>query len=298
MPVPPLIVAGNTGLPAPGIPGGGNASPLVGPSRGLGTFNGVRATVGQWFDPDGELGGELSAFVFGRQGSRDAFTNAAGQSLSVPVLGTNGLVGVYDFSFPDRFSGSLALQTASFLWGGEANLLHRFCGDGCFSVDGLLGYRYLQLDERIDLLGRAQSVGTAGTFQGMPLPAGAIITTRDSFRARTDFNGAQIGARMEARRGMFTVTAFGKGGAGVNIQTLRVEGTTQVGNSTAYGGIRGLPSNIGRDTNTDFSMIGEVGLEVGFQVTKNVALRAGYNMLWWSDVLRDQSGGDAVERAD
>lgn len=288
-PVPALIVGGDTNLPAPGIPGGGNASPLVGPSRNLGTFNGVRATFGQWFDPDGELGGELSAFVFGREGTRDAFTNAAGRTLSVPVFGTNGLVGVYDFSFPNRFSGALALQTSTFLWGGEANLLHRWCGNGCFSVDGLIGYRYLQLDERIDLLGRAQSVGAPATFQGMPLPAGAVITTRDSFRARTDFNGAQIGARLEARRSMFTVTAFGKGGAGVNVQTLRVEGVTQSGSSVAYGGVRGLPSNIGRDTNTDFSMIGEVGFEVGLQVTKNLSLRAGYNALWWSDVLRPGS---------
>jgi hypothetical protein len=285
-PVPPLIVTGNPGLPSAGIPGGGNVLPLVGPTRDLGRFNGIRATVGQWWDPEGELGGELSAFVFGRRGSTAQFTGGPGLPLSVPVLGTDGTVGVYDFSFPNRFSGALALSTSTFLMGAEANLLHRFCGDGCWSVDGIFGYRYLQLNESLDMYGRAQSIGAAGSFLGSPLPAGSTVLTTDSFRARTDFHGAQIGARFEARRSMFTVTAFGKGGAGVNLQVLNVGGSTQVGDRFAASGVRALPGKFGRDTNTDFSMIGEAGLEVGLQVTKNLSVRAGYNMLWWSDVLR------------
>ena len=289
-PVPPLIVTGNPNLPGAGIAGSGNVSSLVGPSRDLGQFSGFRVTVGQWFDPDGELGAELSGFIFGREGSADFFQGSAARPLSVPVQGTNGTVGVFDFSFPGRFVGALGVRTASQLYSGEANLLHRFHGDGCVSIDGLFGYRYLQLNERLDLLGRAQSVGAIGTFRGAALPGGAVVFTSDSFRARTEFHGAHMGLRGEVRRDMFTVTAFGKGGAGVNIQTLRVNGTTQVpGTGVAAGGVRALPTNIGRDTNTDFSLTGETGLELGFQVTKNVSLRVGYNLLWWSDVLRPGS---------
>ena len=286
-PVPPLIVTGNPNLPGAGLAGSGNVSPLVGPSRDLGRFNGFRVTVGQWFDPDGELGGELSGFIFGREGSADFFQGSAARPLSVPVLGTNGAVGVYDFSFPGRFAGTLGVRTASQLYSGEANVLHRFYGDGCVSIDGLFGYRYLQLNERLDLLGRAQSVGAIATFQGAPLPGGAVVLTSDSFRARTEFHGAQIGLRGEVRRDMFTVTAFAKGGAGANVQTLRVDGSTRVpGVGATGGGLRALPTNLGRDTNTEFSLTGDTGLELGFQVTKHVSLRVGYNLLWWSDVLR------------
>ncbi len=289
-PVPPLIVTGNPNVAGAGIAGSGNVTPLVGPSRDLGWFNGFRFTVGEWYDPDGELGGELSGFIFGREGSADFFQGGAARPLSVPVLGTNGAVGVYDFSFPGRFAGTLGVRTASQLWGGEANLLHRFYGDGCVSIDGLFGYRYLQLNERLDLLGRAQSVGAIATFQGARLPGGAVVFTTDSFRARTEFHGAQIGLRGEVRRDMFTVTAYGKGGAGINLQTLRVDGNTRVpGIGTALGGVRALTTNFGRDTNTDFSLTGETGIELGFQMTKHLSLRVGYNLLWWSDVLRPGS---------
>ncbi len=285
-PVPPLIVTGNPNVAGAGIAGSGNASSLVGPSRDLGRFNGFRFTVGQWYDPDGELGGELSAFVFGREGTANFFQGTPNLPLSVPIVGTNGAVGVYDFSFPGRFAGSIGVRTASQLWSGEANLLHRFYGDGCVSVDGLIGYRYLQLNERLDLLGRAQSVGAIATFQGGTLPAGAVVFTTDSFRARTDFHGAQIGSRLEVRRDMFTITAYGKGGVGANIQTLRVDGNTTANGTVAAGGVRALPTNIGRDTDSRFSLTGDVGIELGLQVTKNVSLRVGYNALWWSDVLR------------
>jgi len=299
VPVPPLITTGNPSLANPSVPGGGNITPLVGPSRDLGGFHGIRVTCGRWFDPDGELGGEVSGFVFGREGSSDFFRSSSFPVLSVPVLGTDGTPAVFSFAFPGVFAGSLGVRTASQLWSGEGNLLRRVRGDGCLSVDGLFGYRYLQLNERIELVGRFQTLTSGmGTFGGAALPAGVTVTTTDTFRACTEFHGAQIGGRVEVRRDMFTVTLSGKGGAGVNLQTLRVEGNSQVSGfgvtRTLVGGVRALPSNFGRDTNTDFSLIGEAGIEVGFQATKNLSIRVGYNLLFWSDVLRPASVIDPV----
>ena len=288
-----LIVSGNPALPLAGLPGGGNSVPLFDGTRELGAFNGIRATIGGWFDPDGELGVEFTGFVLGREGATDLFVGSPGRTLSVPFQGTDGSVGVYDFSFPGRFAGSLAVRTATQLYGAEATLLHRTYGDGCVSVDALFGYRYLQLIERLDLFGVQNSAGATGIFLGRGVPAGVAVTTIDSFRARTEFHGGQFGARVEGRRGMVTATGFGKLGFGANIQTLRVEGQTQVNGfgitRTAFGGVRALPTNFGRDTNTDFSFLSETGLEVGLQVTKNLSVRVGYNLLFWSDVLRPAS---------
>jgi hypothetical protein len=229
--------------------------------------------------------------VFARNGTTDSFTGTAARPLSVPVVGTNGVVGVYDFSFPGTTAGSLVLNTASQLWGAEANLLRRWHGDGCLSIDTIFGYRFVQLSERLELLGRATPLPGNATFGGAQVPAGASVLTFDSFRTRTEFHGAQIGARVEYRRDMFTITAFGKGGAGATIQTLRVAGrTTLLGadgsRSVLPGGVRALPSNIGRDTNTDFALLGETGLEIGLQLTKRASLRVGYNLLYVTDVLR------------
>jgi hypothetical protein len=290
MPVPPLLVTGNPAVAGAGIPGSGNAASLLGTTRDLGQFHGLRATFGQWFDQDGELGFEISGFVFGREGTADSFTGSATQTVSVPVIGTNGLVGVYDVSFPGRFTGAAVVGTASQLFGGEGVFLHRWYGNGCVSVDSMWGYRYMQLNERLDLLTQSQAAGAIGTFQGAMLPPGATVFTTDSFRARTEFHGVLLGGRIEGRRDMFTVTAYGKGGVGANVQTLRAEGNTRalVGgtSSVVVGGIRVQPTNFGRDTNTDFSLFGETGIEFGLQVSKHLSVRAGYNLLFWSDVLR------------
>jgi hypothetical protein len=286
-PLPPLVVGGNPALPNPGLPGGGNVFPLSASERDLGQFNGARVTIGDWFDPDGELGGEVSGFVFARRGTADTFTGSANQTVSVPVIGTNGSTGVYDFSFPGRFVDAITLRTADQLWGAEANLLHRWYDNGKFSVDSLFGFRYLQFNERVDLMGQSQSVGATATFLGANLPAGSSVLTIDTFRANTSFYGGQLGARAEARQGIFTVNVYGKGGVGANVQTLRVDGNTVVpGVGLALGGVRALPTNIGHFNNTEVSLFGETGIQLGLQVSKHLALRAGYNLLYWTEVLR------------
>ena len=300
-PVPGLFATGNPNLADPAVPGRGNVRALGAGPRDVGMFHGARVTVGQWFDEDGELGAELSGFMFGREGSAAFFSDSTGTPVvSAPVLGPNGVPTVYDFAFPGQFTGSLGIRTATQLFGAEANLLHRWYANDDLSVtvDGLLGYRHLQLNERVELLGRTQATGGLGTFNGAVLPQGVTVFTRDSFRGRTEFHGGQIGARVAARYERFTLTAFTKGGVGANQQILRVDGTTTATGfgitRTAPGGIRALPGNIGRDTNTDFSMLGETGLELGLLVTKHVSLRVGYNALFWSDVLRPGNVIDPV----
>jgi hypothetical protein len=294
MPVPPLVVTGNPSVPDAGIPGGGNVTALTGPARDLGMFSGARLSVGEWLDPDGALGAEASSFIFARRSTLDPFQGSSTQPLSVPFLSSGGAPGVYDFSFPNRVAGGLAVGTSSQLFGAEANLLHRWYSRNGVSIDGLFGYRYLWLNERLDLFGRATSAGAVGSFAGQALPLSATVFTADSFRTNTQFHGGQLGLRLEARRGMFLVSGYEKFGVGANIETLRTAGLTTAagpgGTQTALGGLRALPGNIGKDTHDEFSMMNEAGVEVGLQVTKGMSVRVGYSLLWWSNVLRPAGG--------
>jgi hypothetical protein len=253
-------------------------------------LNGARLTMGRWFDPDGELGVEITGLIFGREGTATDFDGGSNRPLSVPVLSDTGTPGVYDFAFPNSFDGRLGIRNAIQLLSAEGMFLHRWYGDGCWSFDGMIGYRYLWLNESLELLGQSQSRGGVSTFLGQTLPSGVTILTTDRFRAKSEFHGLQLGGRLESRHDIFTVTAFGKGGVGINLHTLRVEGNTVATGfgvtQTRVGGIRALPSNFGRDTNTDFSLIAETGIELGIQATKCVSLRVGYNLLFWSDVVR------------
>jgi hypothetical protein len=261
-------------------------------------FSGARLTLGEWFDPDGALGAEVSSFIFAKRSTLDAFSGSSSQPLSVPFVSTGGVPGAFDFSFPNRVTGSLAIGTSSQLFGAEANLLHRWYSRNGVSLDGILGYRYLWLDEKLDLFGQATSAGAVGSFAGQPLPLSGTIFTADSFRANTQFHGGQIGAQLEVRRGMFLVRAYDKYGLGANMQTLRVNGnTTATGFGdprTAGGGLFALPGNIGVHRNNEFAMMNEGGIEAGLQVTRGLSIRVGYNLLWWSNVLRPAGGVSPV----
>ena len=45
-----------------------------------------------------------------------------------------------------------------------------------------------------------------------------------------------------------------------------------------------LPSNIGHYSRDQFSVVPEVGLNVGYQLTRHVSLSAGYTCIYWSNV--------------
>ena len=52
------------------------------------------------------------------------------------------------------------------------------------------------------------------------------------------------------------------------------------------GGLYALRSNIGRHQRDELAFIPEVGLNVGFQLTRHLKLFAGYSFLWVSTVAR------------
>ena len=75
------------------------------------------------------------------------------------------------------------------------------------------------------------------------------------------------------------------------------------GNSTAFqpngrqlvavGDVLALSSNRGTLTDDQFTVVPEVGINVGMQLNEHVRIHAGYQFLYWSDVLRP---GDQIDR--
>ena len=62
----------------------------------------------------------------------------------------------------------------------------------------------------------------------------------------------------------------------------------------APGGLLALPSNIGRFSRDRFGLIPEVNLNVGYQLTDHLRLFVGYDILYWSNVVRP---GDQISRS-
>jgi hypothetical protein len=78
-------------------------------------------------------------------------------------------------------------------------------------------------------------------------------------------------------------------------QMVNIQGSTLVNGTTRLeGGLLALSSNIGHYSRDVFTVVPEVGLNLGYQLTDHLRLFVGYNFLYWSSVVRP---GNTVQRA-
>jgi hypothetical protein len=61
------------------------------------------------------------------------------------------------------------------------------------------------------------------------------------------------------------------------------------------GGLLALPgANIGRSAGNEFSVVPQIGVNVGYQVTPYCSVFAGYSCLYWTNVIRPGREIDTV----
>jgi hypothetical protein len=204
----------------------------------------------------------------------------------------NNVEATYLVSFPGAFAGGITVANSSELYGMEILIMGNVCCSDWFSIDWIGGFRYLSLEE--DLRINADSTvleGGVGFFQGEALDAGAVLTTRDSFDTKNRFYGGEIGIRAEIRPGKRCFAYVNaKVALGGTSRELSIDGSSNVVsstvNGTAPGGLLALPSNIGTHSDTGFSAVPEIGVNVGYDLSSHCRVFAGYSFLFWQDVAR------------
>ncbi|HKB02406.1 MAG TPA: BBP7 family outer membrane beta-barrel protein, partial [Gemmataceae bacterium] len=82
------------------------------------------------------------------------------------------------------------------------------------------------------------------------------------------------------------------------IQEVNITGatgsTTPTGATVmAPGGLYALPTNIGSSDRTRFACASELGATVGYQLSNNCRVFAGYDFLYWTQVVR---AGEQIDR--
>jgi hypothetical protein len=122
------------------------------------------------------------------------------------------------------------------------------------------------------------------------VPAGTLIGITDQFEATSDFHGLDLGLTGEFTRGPWSLDWRAKVALGANINSAQINGSNAVtvgGVTTASsGGLLALSSNIGSYTQTRFATVPEIELKVGYQLTSQLRLIAGYDVLYWTGVQR------------
>lgn len=290
----PLVTTGNPNDPIPGALGQSGTQTLFG-GNGLdfGTFSGCRVTLGGWQDCCQTFGLEVSGFLLEtRVAGFAAAGDAAGNPpIYMPVfradLGEEG-----SFTIADPVLGltsSLAIQATSQLWGAEGNRVAGLFRSDRLAVDVLARFRYLDLDEQLNI---------HALLNDPVFDVQQDLT--DDFATRSQFYGGQLGTRLRWQQGNWQVAADVKVALGLTHQVVRINGASTIGGSGAFvvgtfpGGILAQPSNIGRDTEDQFTVVPEVRLQVSRQLGRRLRASVGYNFLYWSDVVRP---GLQIDRA-
>jgi hypothetical protein len=294
-PLPPLVTAGSAADVIPGALGLPGTQVLFGGnSVGGGPLSGGRFFVGYWLNDGHTLGAEIGGFFLG-----DSVTSFSANSLGAGALPSNiiltrpfinALTGTETTELvaaPNVLAGAISVQDRIRLWGYQANLRSNLCCGRNWFVDGLAGFRALGLDDTLNITETLQVIGgTGGSF-----------VLNDRFAVQNRFYGAQLGTYAEYRRGPWSLGLTSKLAMGPTQQIVTISGSTLTTDATgthlAAGGLLAQTSNIGTFTRDHFTVVPEVGINLGYQVTPRLRAFVGYNFLYWSSVVRP---GQQIDR--
>ena len=287
--LPPLVTTSpaNTPRTAAGVLGQSGTSVLFGGhSTNDRERSGVRGNGGYWFDSDKGLGVEAGFLILG--GARDSFSSSSNgsQILARPFINTtNGNQASALIGFPGLSSGSIGVSNVDHrFYNGTLDLRSNVYTKSWMRVDSLLGYRYLQYEDRLDIQQSLQpSTG--------PVAAGTTIHSADQFRSRNAFNGVEVGVRAELLYENLSLELLAKVAGGYLMrkedisgsQVVTAPGASPVANA---GGLLALSSNIGEHNSHTWTAVPELGATVGYQVNSNLRLRVGYTFLVVPNVSR------------
>ncbi|MDX1963460.1 MAG: BBP7 family outer membrane beta-barrel protein [Pirellulales bacterium] len=151
------------------------------------------------------------------------------------------------------------------------NRLDRFHNGGDF--EWLLGVRYINFTDIFELAANDPSL------------ARVFNTAEINMRTNNHIVGPQLGFRWSREEGRWKVGTELRGVLGVNFQQARLDGffLKAPGNTIAQGNSQAF---LASRSDEELSAVGELRLDVSYQVTKAIALQIGYTGIAVSDIAR------------
>jgi hypothetical protein len=290
--LPPLVTTSPTGTPLAqaGILGAPGTTVLFGDSSvNDGWRSGGRLRAGYWFDPQHQSGIEASIFGLEQASTGFSTTSSGTPVLARPFLEANtGLQNSTLIAFPGLVSGAVSASEISRLYGAGA-LYRRDIGSyampwGAERFSVLIGYRFLHASDRLDI------ATTSTAVAGANIPAGTVFAPTDSFHARSNFHGFDLGVAGAFSRGPWMLEWWAKVALGANFNEAQINGTTSITaggiTTTSPGGLLALSSNIGNYTQTRFAAVPDFAVKAGYEFAPAWRVVAGYELLYWTGVQR------------
>jgi hypothetical protein len=313
---PPLMTGSPPGTPlaSAGVLGATGTVTLAGKDH----FNsdnapGFRVRAGFWLDSANTYGWDGSYFFLGRRSDdHTAFATTTIPIVARPffdaspaALATTGGAPVPSsvvVTFPGIVNGIVETHAVNDFYGFDTNFRKNCWCSGDGRVDFLAGYRYLRLNDTLQIRENVTGVALSAEplpvgAQAFPLPLGSAVFSQDQFQTRDEFNGGQIGFAGEWRAGRVflgarSLIAIGNVHKEATITGASQSSTPSFGGMQNTAGVLAQPSNIGSYTKNDFAFVPEGSLTLGVNVTDGFRVFLGYTFIYWSNVWR---AGDQID---
>lgn len=269
--LPSLVTTSSTPVPPPGT------TVLYGGQTETSNARiGARIDFGTWLSCDECVG--IGGRFWGLANDDSTFslssTNLPGQTIERPFVQSpdtaNSLVVADPFT---GFDGSINITTRSEVFGADAYARIR-CYQSCTSrTDFVTGYQFARINESMQIHSETQNQS---------------LIVNDNYNTYNEFHGGILGVLHDYNYGCVNLTLLGRVSLGNIHQTAIARGDT----NNQQGGLY-VESNttVVRDK---FCSVPELGATLGYQFSPCMQIRAGYSILYWSNVARPEALIDQV----
>jgi hypothetical protein len=265
--------------------------------------SGGRIRVGTMVGPCGCDALEGEYFGLGDLRQRFAATSPGTPAIGRPFFDPNPAVTdpyrAELVALEGNVAGTVAVDSMTRFWGlgarwrrtlmCEQTVCDDWCGcpvEGSRRADLIVGWRYLKLDEELNIQENLQTLPNNGLNQGV-----GTFQVNDRFHTFNDFNGVDFGFVWQNRRGCWTLDLNTKLAAGVMHQRTAIFGETSAtpaggATTTGTGGLLAQTTNIGDHSRNVFAVLPELGLNLGYQWSPCIRCTFGYTFMYMSNVVR------------
>jgi hypothetical protein len=316
MQLPPLVTTSPRGTPQAqaGVLGQPGTSVLYGDQTvNTDGRSGVRTTIGMWLDACHVWNVEFDYLTLGGRDNSFTETSTGVPILARPFFDVQGNAQASELSaYPGVVEGTVTAQVSEYFQSAGVLVSYNLCSCNscldpcekncvatdmnccppllyCSRTDFLMGFRTYSLGDHLNV------------HEALDVPTGDLVGTtidvHDNFSARNDFYGSELGLRSKIYRGRWSFDVLAKVAMGNTRQVANIDGQTVVAVpgqpiQRYNAGVLAVGTNSGTYQRDVFTVIPQVGLELGYQLGCHWRAYVGYDLLFWGDVWRS---GDQVD---
>ena len=285
---PAIITSAPQGvLPVAGDP---NVVNEFGGGDGLssGLLTGYSLSGGKYLDSCQKIGVGGRVFGIFQNSQTQTLTSDGSRSLGIPFFNTT-IAAEDAYLVAARTAGNLPISAGTVTARADLNMLGAEAS-GYFllgrsddhRVDLVSGYTYNKLKDSLSLVSTLTD-----QFTGNLIQDGTVFNTNDLFEAENNFHGAHLGMLSSVVHKRVSLSTLAKVSFGSMNQTVSTRGFTNqtVNNPGSFpGGILTQQSNIVEFSRNTFAFLPEMKVKMGYSLSDNIQMTAGYSFMYWSSV--------------